>query len=278
MNRPKIVAYFIAFYAIAVFLFGLNYPKIINKLTPLPQQSSSSQSNPYNQSNQNSQLQFISSLLIGLIGLGSVSLFENWLTDEAMRKVEKDNKNEQKKFQEQFIQTFREKYSDHLESIKLTLESLKCQKELELIEKIGEETESFSNQWAVAQEIVKYLDIRKNRQKLRDKAVAKAMQENPEFETKYRKEFRQDIINCLNWLYDRLKEFIPREWNDEDKFELTHALRAGVSSIKPYKDAIDFICTVDNLKTLDPLETDVVKIYLKKLNYEYDKWYKEYKQ
>ena len=269
MYRAKLIAFFIAAYAIGTFLYGLNFDLVINTLIPNSPQESASES---------PAIKTINAFLIGLLGWGIVPLFENWIADEATNKAKEEAKKEIEIFQENYKIIYQAKYAKDIEEILSLLQNQNinsniCKQITEQINEIGERVNVSLIQYEVAQKIVEWLSESSNRKNLRNRAVEYVIKNSNLKNQNFRNKFSYDILQCLNWLSDRLKEFAPRQWNEEDEEELTSAIKANLSNIEPYEKALDFIVGELKRKDLDETDTGVIEYYVNELKKQYQNWY-----
>ncbi|MEH2456121.1 hypothetical protein [Nostoc sp.] len=262
MFRPKIIAVFIAIYAVGAFFLGANFDEIIKKQTHHNQLTST---------NQLPLAQALSSLLIGFLGLGIVPLFENWLADESKNKAEDEA---EKKMEAKYTRIFKTEYSQKIEqAINKFKKSNFYVEQPEIAEsvckiftEIGQDKiQILRYEYDVAQNIAKILRNKNKRLQLTKKAVNYAIENNPSLDNKYHKSFRQDIFYSLGWLCFNLEQFTINEWTVKDENKLTSAIKDGVTSIKPYKDALDFIKDQHELKQVGNLNKKVLEYYANKL-------------
>ncbi|KYC36688.1 hypothetical protein WA1_44205 [Scytonema hofmannii PCC 7110] len=273
MSRPKIVAWIVGIYSSFVFLLGLNFNDIVNFLTPnvLSNQSS----------NTSKQVQIppvVTAILLSLIGIAGTSILENWLKLDIEEEVKKQVAENRKNFQNEHLLNELKKYKTALIKVEEQLKNATIPSDiskecLEVLQQVPSPEELISN-YNLAQQIKEWLDDKKNRITVRNHVFNQLIkQRSISIDKKYYNNFRENILECLNWLCDSLENATPINWHDEYQRRLTSAITAGMSDIQPYKEVINLINSRLADEFITEKQSQILEYYLNELSKKYEEWY-----
>jgi len=268
MSQTKIVAWIIGVYSILVFLMGLNFNELVNFLTPNVQSRQS-----LNPSKQVQIQPVVTGLLLSLIGVAGTSILENWLNLGIKQEVDKQVKEERKKFYKEFLSAYLKDYQKSLINIENKLKNANIP--IDLYEEFQQipNIEDLGNIYKLAEEIKDWLDEKENRVSLM-KNVFNQIVENTSIsiDKKYHNKFQKNILECLNWLCDSLEWMTPIDWDDKYQRGLTSSI-TGMSDIQPYKEVINLINSRLASEFSNKSQREILDYYLDELSKKYENWY-----
>ncbi|MEP0855274.1 hypothetical protein [Trichocoleus sp. DQ-U1] len=201
--------------------------------------------------------------LLGLIPLAAAAL--NYFINTQIEEQSKTIIEEKEKECENKVKSYA---INHLRTLGLVEIELRKSNEpvaTECLLKVNSFKEIFKNyvnNYEVSQEIVKWLDNRKEREKLLEKIVAETLRKNNiSAMSSVSRAFSQDIGRCVNWLRDSIDVLDKRRVYPP---EMTTALSKIGNNFKPYKDALTAIKLDDELQQRSG-NTGIIEHYLDEL-------------
>ncbi|MCC5665451.1 hypothetical protein LC653_16370 [Nostoc sp. CHAB 5784] len=218
---------------------------------------------------QTDQEKFLYTTLLGVISWSVISAVINASVEvQADDKANKTAKEEAK----QRISNYANKFSKELDNIEIQLKGLNIRGDvltdcLRRINEIKTNYNGWMEQYNAAKEVLKWLNVEKNRRYLA-KSVVENVLPKQNLTKKQRDAFYWDIRSCLNWLQKSFEDDLKSaEWIKEKH---TSAMNEDIQDgLELYKQALDLIKQKDKLKELDN-GTGVVEEFIDILKNLYD--------